>query len=321
MPPDLHAALLPLAFALGAVGGDACAALVERLCARVRADLAGHPLPRPPLVLPPRCHRCHHPLRAIDRLPLVGDRCHRRRHPRCPAPTVPRRALRWGGALLFATCVWRFGASPAAAAATALGCALMTLAAIDRRTRCLPHEITTPALWGGLLLGVTGLFTTPADAILGAALGYALPAGLHWTYSAIRRRQGMGGGDFVLLGVIGAWLGWQVLPAVLLVASATALLAGASARWRVGDGGPGLPFGPHLALAALLVGWLSLGPRPPPAAGPPSGARRIEAPRVEVRRDRQHLLPVRGTLPGGTQAGFDPTLARSTEPLEREDVP
>ena len=132
---------------------------------------------------------------------------------------------------------------------------LIALAFIDRETQLLPDQITLPLLWGGLIAAVLFDHVTPVDAIVGAALGYAVLWALYWAFKGVTGREGMGHGDFKLLAAIGAWLGWPALPAVVLIAStlglAWAVVAIVRKTMRRQDP---MPFGPFLAAG----GWLGL---------------------------------------------------------------
>jgi leader peptidase (prepilin peptidase)/N-methyltransferase len=163
-------------------------------------------------------------------------------------------------AVLFALCAWRFGPGLAALCAMALVAALVTLAWIDAETGLLPDAITLPLVWAGLLVNTLHVYTSPVQAILGAALGYGFLRGLHHVFHWATGREGMGYGDFKLLAALGAWLGVAALPLVLIVASTTGVIVGMAlivAR-RVGRNEP-QPFGPYLALAGIVglvtAGW------------------------------------------------------------------
>ena len=159
------------------------------------------------------------------------------------------------GAAACGACYWRFGLSAALAPALAFSIAALTLAIIDLRHWVLPDALTLPLLWLGLLVNSAGLFISPRDAILGACAGYLALRGIATAFELAAGYEGMGGGDVKLFAALGAWLGWQSLPTVLLLASLSGLLAAcarllARRRWRA----RAIPFGPHLALA----GWLLL---------------------------------------------------------------
>src|SRR5690606_13574626 len=147
---------------------------------------------------------------------------------------------------LFAACAMRFGATAATPAAMGLCAALLALAVIDARTMLLPDAITQPLLWAGLLVNLAaGLFAPLPHAVAGAAAGYGalwlIAAGFH----LFTGKEGMGQGDVKLLAALGAWFGWQALPAIVLLASAAGVAAGLALllAGRTRRGQP-LPFGP-----------------------------------------------------------------------------
>jgi leader peptidase (prepilin peptidase)/N-methyltransferase len=158
-------------------------------------------------------------------------------------------------ALLGVAVAWRFGVGMPALLALVYTWCLLALTGIDWRTQYLPDGITLPLLWLGLLASLGGWFATPADAIVGAAAGYLLLWAVYHGFRLITGKQGMGHGDFKLLAAIGAWLGWQALPQVILLASAVGAVVGVALTvfGRLGRDVP-MPFGPFLAAA----GWLAL---------------------------------------------------------------
>ena len=157
-------------------------------------------------------------------------------------------------AILSGLVAWRFGCGAAAAGALLFTWALLALSAIDLETHLLPDPIVLPLLWLGLLMNLRGAFAPLPDAVLGAVAGYLLLRAVSYGYRRLTAREGMGRGDCKLLAVLGAWLGWQALPLVVLLSSAAGALAGlgllAAGRRRDAP----LPFGPCLAGA----GWISL---------------------------------------------------------------
>lgn len=149
----------------------------------------------------------------------------------------------------------RFGMSFQTAAALLFTWTLIALACIDIKHMLLPDAITLPMLWVGLLLSIFSVFHSPQDAIIGASLGYLCLWSVYWLFKLFTQKEGMGYGDFKLLAMIGAWLGWQALPFVLLFSSATAALVGSVLIfWKKQDKNAPIPFGPFLAMG----GWLSL---------------------------------------------------------------
>jgi leader peptidase (prepilin peptidase)/N-methyltransferase len=132
---------------------------------------------------------------------------------------------------------------------------LIALTGIDIDTQLLPDDITLPLLWGGLLFN---LFIGPvaiADAVLGAAAGYLLLWSVYWLFKLATGKEGMGFGDFKLLAALGAWLGWQSIPLIILLSSAVGAVLGILILSLRGQGrSQPLPFGPYLAAA----GWIAL---------------------------------------------------------------
>jgi len=132
---------------------------------------------------------------------------------------------------------------------------LTSLSYIDIKTGLLPDMITQPLLWLGLVLSVFGWGLIDSNnAILGAVCGYLVLWLVNYTYWLIRHAQGMGQGDFKLLAAIGAWLGWQPLANILLVASITGILVALLIK-LVGQKplSNSIPFGPFLAFASLVI--------------------------------------------------------------------
>ena len=131
---------------------------------------------------------------------------------------------------------------------------LVALSAIDWDTTLLPDDLTLPLLWGGLLLSLTGWTLPPALALTGAAIGWGSLWLVHAVFLKVTGRQGMGAGDFKLLGALGAWLGpWAILP-VVLVASLTGSVVGLSLKARGAlREGRYVPFGPFLAAGGIVV--------------------------------------------------------------------
>ncbi len=146
-----------------------------------------------------------------------------------------------------------------------LGWALLALAWIDWEHLRLPDAITLPLVPAGLAATLWLAPEALAAHAAGAALGYGAFRGFAWAYRRLRGREGLGRGDAKLLAVAGAWLGWEALPTVVLIAALTGLgMAGALALRQGGlDRGARLPFGPCLALAVWLCWWLRVGGPPP----------------------------------------------------------
>jgi leader peptidase (prepilin peptidase) / N-methyltransferase len=131
---------------------------------------------------------------------------------------------------------------------------LIALTAIDIDTQLLPDDITLPLLWLGLLVNLNGAFVPLASAVIGAVAGYLSLWSVYWLFKLATKKEGMGYGDFKLLGAIGAWLGWKMLPGVILLSSVVGAVVGISmiVLARHGRNTP-IPFGPYLAIAGLIA--------------------------------------------------------------------
>ena len=201
------------------------------------------------------CPGCGQKITALQNIPVVsyialGGKCSG-----CKAPISVRYPLVeiLTGALtgFFA---WHFGVTWMAAFTIVFLWALIALTFIDADTTLLPDDITLPLLWLGLLVNLGGVFTDIASATLGAAGGYLVLWSVFWAFKVVTGKEGMGYGDFKLLAAIGAWLGWQILPLVILLSAAVGTVVGIGGIILRGkDRGAKLPFGPYLAAAGLIA--------------------------------------------------------------------
>lgn len=156
--------------------------------------------------------------------------------------------------LLTGFLAWRFGVTWMVGFAIVYVWALIALTFIDADTTLLPDDITLPLLWMGLLVNVGGVFTDIGSATLGAAGGYLILWSVYWAFKLLTGKEGMGYGDFKLLAAIGAWLGWQLLPLVILLSAAVGTVVGVAGIVLKGrDKGAKLPFGPYLAAAGFIA--------------------------------------------------------------------
>lgn len=150
--------------------------------------------------------------------------------------------------------VLTLGLTDKAILATVFGITLLTLSLIDLRHFVLPDALTLPLLWIGLLSNSWGYFATLQDAVMGAVLGYLSLWSIYWLFKMLRGKEGLGYGDFKLTAAIGAWLGWQALPAVIFIAAISGLCAGLFlVVGRRMDAAHPLPFGPFLASAGFIA--------------------------------------------------------------------
>ncbi len=205
------------------------------------------------------CPHCGHRITALENIPIVsylmlGGKCKG-----CKAKISLRYPLieALTGALIGAV-AYKFGYSNASLFAFILVFALVTLTFIDFDTQLLPDDITLPLLWLGLLFNLNNGFTDLKSAVIGAMLGYLILWSVYWLFKIVTGKEGMGYGDFKLLGAIGAWFGWQLLPVVILLSSVVGAVIGIGMIvFRGKSGGTAIPFGPFLALggiAALFFG-------------------------------------------------------------------
>jgi leader peptidase (prepilin peptidase)/N-methyltransferase len=202
---------------------------------------------------PSRCPSCAAPVRAYQNIPVVSWLALRGKCASCKTPISARYPMVeiLGGALAVLV-AWRFGYSPATAAALAYGWALLALTFIDFDTQLLPDDITLPLLWLGLLVNSHGVFTDLHSAVVGAAGGYLILWSVYWAFRLIAKKEGMGYGDFKLLAAIGAWTGWQVLPFVIVMSAGLGAVIGSLLLWRAKQGSDTrIPFGPYLALGGI----------------------------------------------------------------------
>jgi prepilin signal peptidase PulO-like enzyme (type II secretory pathway) len=149
-----------------------------------------------------------------------------------------------------------FGLGAAGIVAVLFCMCVLTLSVIDLHTFLLPDDMTLPLLWAGLLASVFGLFAGvgPAEALIGAAVGYLSLWTLYWAFKLATGREGMGFGDFKLLAALGAFTGWSGLPMIALIAGITGLVVAIATRlMKKSDVSQPIPFGPYLALGGVVV--------------------------------------------------------------------
>ena len=233
--------------------------MMEREWAAQCAELAGtEPEPQPAFNLAkPRSHcpSCSAPITALQNLPLVSWLALRGRCASCGV-AIPMRypLVEAATGAIAGFLAWHYGFGPAAALAFAFCATMLALALIDFDTQMLPDGLTQPHLWAGLLVNVWGIFAPLQEAVIGAAAGYLALWTVYWGFKLVTGREGMGYGDFKLLAAIGAWLGWQALPLVILLSSLAGALIGIAliAAARMGRSVP-MPFGPYLVIAGVVA--------------------------------------------------------------------
>ncbi len=201
------------------------------------------------------CPACGHQITALENIPLISYAFLRGKCAGCKTPISLRYPLIEAlTGLLAGAVAWKFGVSSTALAALVFTFALIALTFIDFDTQLLPDDITLPLLWLGLLLNIGGGFTDLQSAVVGAMAGYLILWSIYWLFKLVTGKEGMGYGDFKLLAAIGAWFGWQLLPAVILLSSVVGSVIGIGLMVlaRHGREVP-IPFGPYLALGGIAA--------------------------------------------------------------------
>ena len=201
------------------------------------------------------CPKCGHAIRAHENIPLLSYVFLRGRCAACKAPISLRYPIIEAASGVIAGYIgWRYGLSLAMAGALFFAWSLIALTAIDIDTQLLPDDITLPLLWLGLLVNLNSTFVALPAAVLGAAAGYLSLWSVYWLFKLSTGKEGMGYGDFKLLAAIGAWLGWKLLPVVILLSSLVGAVVGIGLIIfaRHGRNTP-IPFGPYLAAAGLAA--------------------------------------------------------------------
>ena len=264
-----HPAVFPwLSLAFGLVVGSFLNVVIHRLpkmmerawredCAELRGETVA-PAERFNLFVPrSRCPACGHRISAAENIPLVSWAVLRRRCSACKAPIGVRyplvELLAGVGAFASAT---HFGFGFAAAGAAVFIWCTIALAFIDQETGYLYDDITLPLLWLGLLLNLGGTFVPIRDAVIGAAAGYLSLWIVYQAFKWVTGKEGMGFGDFKLNAAVGAFLGWKMLPLVILLSSVVGSIFGIGqmlAARRGWEWSFKFHFGPYLAIAGIVA--------------------------------------------------------------------
>ena len=242
--------------------------MLERAWREQRADVSRH---RPPDMPPagaafslwtPRsaCPGCGTSLAVRHNIPLLSYAVLRGRCAYCKGGIPLRYPLvEAAGCALAVLIVWVLGPTWQAAAALPLAWTLLALTVIDLERHQLPDALTLPLLWGGLLLSLVQvdggeLFTDARSSLIGAVAGYLSLWSVYQIFRLVTGKEGMGYGDFKLLAALGAWLGWQALPPIILLSAAGGASLGIAGVLLLGRSRHApIPFGPYLAVAGLIV--------------------------------------------------------------------
>lgn len=201
------------------------------------------------------CPVCMHKITALENIPVISYLALRGKCSECQTPIsirYPIVELLTG--VLSAYLIWHFGSGLLGLASLLFAYLLIAMAFIDADTQFLPDNLTYPLLWCGLLVNLQGLIVPLGDAVIGSVAGYLFLWLVNWLFKLIRKIDGMGNGDFKLLAALGAWLGWKMLPVVVLLSAMVGSLVGLTLILLAKHGrNKAIPFGPYLAGAGMIA--------------------------------------------------------------------
>ena len=265
---SVNTATLVLAVVVGLCVGSFLNVVIHRLpkmldrgwreqCAEITGEAVAD-APAYNLIVPrSQCPSCGHRIGALENIPVLSYLVLRGRCRACHAPISSRYPIvELLAAALAVAAILRFGATPATVAACVFLWMLLALTLIDFDTQLLPDNLTLPLLWAGLLASLLGAAPIASlhDAVIGAIAGYLALWVVYWLFKLIRGKEGMGYGDFKLLAALGAWLGWQMLPLIVLLSSVVGAAIGISlVVFKGRDHQVPLAFGPYLAIAGGIA--------------------------------------------------------------------
>ncbi len=272
LPPDHQLLQIISLFFIAACVGSFLNVVIHRLPLMMEAEwqsqcaeLSGGAtpnlaIPKFNLAVPKsHCPKCNYQLRAIDNIPIVSFLFLKGKCRNCHAPISLRYPLiELVTGLGSASLILFFGPNFLGYSSLFLFWSLLCLTLIDLDTQLLPDSITLPLVWMGLLVNLDQGFTDIHSSVIGAAAGYLSLWSIYWLFKLITGKEGMGYGDFKLLAALGAWLGWQLLPVIILLSSVVGAITGIALIIFAKHGRQQpIPFGPYLAGAgciALLFG-------------------------------------------------------------------
>ncbi len=223
------------------------------------AHEAGKDLPHPDRfnLMVPRsaCPHCGHQITALENIPIVSWLFLRGKCSACKAPISPRYPIVEAvTGMLSALLVWHFGSGWLGLASLAFAYFLIAMTLIDYDTKTLPDDLTYPLLWLGLLVNLNGTIVPLRDAVIGAMAGYLALWAVYWLFKFATGKEGMGYGDFKLLAALGAWMGWAMLPTIVILSSVVGAVVGISLIvFARRDRNNPIPFGPYLAAAGMIA--------------------------------------------------------------------
>jgi leader peptidase (prepilin peptidase) / N-methyltransferase len=227
----------------------------QQQCAELRGEEPATHAPYNLVVPRSACPHCNHAISAWENIPIISYLLLRGKCKGCGAAISPRYPIIEAiSGILCAYAATHFGFGLVTVGALLLIWALVALTAIDFDTQLLPDDITLPLLWAGFLFNLFGVFTNLSSAVLGAVIGYLALWSIYWAFKLTTGKEGMVYGDFKLLAALGAWLGWQMLPLIILLSSLVGAVVGITliVALKHGRNIP-IPFGPYLAGGGLIA--------------------------------------------------------------------
>ncbi|MBT8142737.1 MAG: A24 family peptidase [Gammaproteobacteria bacterium] len=202
------------------------------------------------------CPKCDHKIRWYENLPVISYLVLKGKCSSCKNPISLRYPLvELLTGIVSGFIAWHFGATTQLLPALILSWGIIAMVGIDFDHQLLPDSLTLPLLWLGLLVNTQSLFVGPVSAITGAAAGYFSLWSIYWVFKLVTGKEGMGYGDFKMLAMVGAWLGWQVLPVTLLLSAVVGLAVMLPQMLFLGrEKSKAFAFGPFIGIA----GWIML---------------------------------------------------------------
>lgn len=203
-----------------------------------------------------RCPECGTPIKPWQNIPvlsylILGGKCgHCKAKISIRYPIIEAVTAALSGFLAY-----HYGPTPELAFTLLLTWTLISLTMIDIDHQLLPDSMTLPLMWLGIVANLNGVFVSLEEAVLGAIFGYLSLWSVYWLFKLLTGKEGMGFGDFKLLAALGAWMGWQALPLIIILSSLVGAVIGIAGILIMGrDRNVAIPFGPYLAIA----GWIAL---------------------------------------------------------------
>jgi len=199
------------------------------------------------------CPKCGHKIKPWENIPVISWLFLRGKCSNCKTSISFRYpAIELLTGIVSGWMIYQFGANWAGIMAMIFSWMLIALFFIDLDEQLLPDNITLPLLWLGLIANSEGLFTDLNTALFGAVFGYLSLWSVYWLFKIVTGKEGMGHGDFKLLGALGAWIGWTMLPQIIIISSFVGLAFGLSQMFRSGENKP-FAFGPSLIIAGVIA--------------------------------------------------------------------